>query len=135
MKVSKVTIETSVIIVAVFTFHFEVKLMIVIVRFSLELEVSNRHCQGSLLESPGVSPLEEDRIELSGAEVLITVLVQKSVDYIHDMRIKFLITNPGGNLGELLSVDSTTFSVEIEHGSLQVSSTKQDIVEGFEAFQ
>ena len=30
-----------------------------------------------------MSPLEEDRVELPGAEVLITVLVQQGVDHVN----------------------------------------------------
>ena len=84
----------------------------------LELETSNGHCKRTFLETSRVSPLKEDWVELAGTQIFVAVLVQESVDNIHNMRVQFLVTNPVGDLGELSPVDAPALGVEVEHCSL-----------------
>ena len=106
-----------------------------------------------------MSPLEQDGVELPGAEVLITVLVKECVDHIDHMGIQlliikyvirchhyiaidvclhiliqniYLVADPGSDLGELFPVDAAALCVQVEHCPLQVRAPKQHVVEVLE---
>ena len=53
----------------------------------------------------------------------------------HHMRVQLLVAHPVGNLGKLLPVDAPALGVEVEHGTLQVRPTKQDVVEVLEGIE
>ena len=53
----------------------------------------------------------------------------------HHMRVQLLVAHPVGNLGKLLPVDAPALGVEVEHGALQVSPAKQDVVEVLEGVE
>ena len=63
----------------------------VVIFVSLESEAADWHGEWALLEASGVSPLEQDGVELPGAEVLITVLVKQRVNHVDHMSIQLLI--------------------------------------------
>ena len=63
----------------------------VVIFVSLESEAADWHGKWALLEASGVSPLEQDGVELPGAEVLITVLVKQRVNHVDHMSIQLLI--------------------------------------------
>ena len=62
----------------------------VVILVSLESEAADWHGEGALLEASGVSPLEQDGVELPGAEILITVLVKQRVDHVDHMGVQLL---------------------------------------------
>ena len=53
----------------------------------------------------------------------------------HHMRVQLLVAHPVGNLGKHLPVDAPALCVEVEHGALQVSPAKQDVVEVLEGVE
>ena len=63
----------------------------VVIFVSLESEATDWHGEWALLEASGVSPLEQDGVELPGAEILITVLIKQRVDHVDHMGIKLLV--------------------------------------------
>ena len=64
----------------------------VVIFVSSKSEAADWHGEWALLEASGVSPLEQDGVELPGAEVLITVLVKQRVNHIDHMSAQLLIT-------------------------------------------
>ena len=100
--------------------------------YCLDLEVTQLDLQGSLLETSCVPPLEQDRLELLHAQMLITILVKEGEDDVNNVLRNTTVGHPLGNVAELLTGHSILLRVQEKHGPLQIRASKEDIVEVLE---